>query len=621
MPPANARRSQSSVSDAPGRRASCSRTGPRRGDHSRSGSSWTTTSTCDGSPSARADERGDDPHPEDARRRGARGAASMRWVSGSPAAAARSAPTTSGRSSACTKSVNGRGSARMSPRSRNAVSSGLAASTRPSRVRTATPTGRGRRRVSREVGRRPGRRRSGSAEQACRRRARRASSSRAACSRRAPSATGRVPRTAGARSRRSWRPTASTSAARPRSRRVVGSAGQPPGSTSRPPTPARPAAEGLGAQHAGEPAQDRRQPVLHRRGGRRRCRPRAHRSASRLERAPDRPRRAGARPRGCRHTAAGSGGRHGRAVRSRRHLLVAARPRRALGSRQCPPRGRDRATTTGVTHSSVRSALQFRIRSAAGAAGLHPYEFPEADSRPVRCASSQLSRPVASASQVRGSASTTFGGVPRPWREAADALHGPERRHPDLDAAPRRRGGERGEALLHRGALHGPLRRRPAVEPGEHRGRRRPHVPDRVARHGSAPPPHTPASAGSRGAGAEVARQGGARRTLSRTAPAACPPTPSAARRAAAAGSRRRRARCRPSTRSARRAPRLRRRAPAAPPSPGTVTSTRAADSENSATNGSSAGQRVDHRARDRRSGRTRPAPAPARRRRGRARW
>ena len=42
--------------------------------------------------------------------------------------------------------------------------------------------------------------------------------------------------------------------------------------------------------------------------------------------------------------------------------------------------------------------------------------MPEAESLPLRSASAQLNRPVTSASQVRGSASTTFGGVPRPWR-------------------------------------------------------------------------------------------------------------------------------------------------------------------------------------------------------------
>ena len=132
-------RASPSVTDAPGRRASCSRTEPA-GDHSRSGSSWRTTTTCDGSPSGRrasaATIRTQTITPSGRTMR-----ASMRWVSGSPRSSRTQRSRTSGRSSAWTKSVNGRGSTRRSPRSRNSLSAGLAASTRPSSAMTATPTG------------------------------------------------------------------------------------------------------------------------------------------------------------------------------------------------------------------------------------------------------------------------------------------------------------------------------------------------------------------------------------------------------------------------------------------------------------------------------------------------
>ncbi len=49
-----------------------------------------------------------------------------------------------------------------------------------------------------------------------------------------------------------------------------------------------------------------------------------------------------------------------------------------------------------------------------------------------------VERPVASSSHVRGSVSTTLGGLPRVCRGTRDALHGNERRHPDLDAGARR---------------------------------------------------------------------------------------------------------------------------------------------------------------------------------------
>ena len=82
MPPAKARRSQSSVTDAPGRRESRSRTEPA-GDQSRSGSSWRTMTMCDGAPSgvrtSRATIRAQRMTPSGRTTR-----RSMRWVSGSP---------------------------------------------------------------------------------------------------------------------------------------------------------------------------------------------------------------------------------------------------------------------------------------------------------------------------------------------------------------------------------------------------------------------------------------------------------------------------------------------------------------------------------------------------------
>ncbi len=69
---------------------------------------------------------------------------------------------------------------------------------------------------------------------------------------------------------------------------------------------------------------------------------------------------------------------------------------------------------------------------------------------PAASASAHCRAPVASASQVTASVSTTFGGVPRVWVRALDALDRAERGHAHLDAAAR---GARAELL--EGEAHG----------------------------------------------------------------------------------------------------------------------------------------------------------------------
>ena len=102
---------------------------------------------------------------------------------------------------------------------------------------------------------------------------------------------------------------------------------------------------------------------------------------------------------------------------------------------------------------------------------------------PASRAWAQDSRPRASLTQVTGSVSTTFGGVPRVCRGPAKALDRGVRRHPDLHGAAGRVGGQQAEQVGDGGPEGLPLRLRVRLErlghregqgPAEHRGLSRP---------------------------------------------------------------------------------------------------------------------------------------------------
>ena len=137
-------------------------------------------------------------------------------------------------------------------------------------------------------------------------------------------------------------------------------------------------------------------------------------------------------------------------------------------ARRRSPTGPDtpkRASAEGRSGAPYRRVLRVAFSATAAAPRPHPPGCPRPTRRPVRTASAQLSRPVASASQVRASASTVFGGVPRVCRGPGTHCTAPNGGTRTSTLRPGARLGQRGQALLDRGPQHGPLRRRPAVQP------------------------------------------------------------------------------------------------------------------------------------------------------------
>ena len=204
---------------------------------------------------------------------------------------------------------------------------------------------------------------------------------------------------------------------------------------------------------------------------------------------------------------------------------------------------------------------------------------PTRASAPLATASAQSRRPVASASQVRGvglhDVRRRAPGVPRAWRRTGSAPNGGTRTSTLRPGAAR---GERGEALLDRGAQHRTVGGGPAVEPRLERRRGR----VRSSRRSDRP---TPGDVRDR----PVERRAPAS-SPRRTAPAGCPPRPRAAPSRSSSPTSAISSASPPVVPSrSTGTPAARARAATASASAGaTVTSTRPADSANSATNGSS---------------------------------
>ena len=114
---------------------------------------------------------------------------------------------------------------------------------------------------------------------------------------------------------------------------------------------------------------------------------------------------------------------------------------------------------------------------------------PDSCSAPLAAASATSSRPVASSSQVRGSVSTTLGGLPRRVLGSRNALHRNERWHAYLDAGARRDRGQRAGGQPHRLGELGAPRLGPAVVAQPVRDRR--HGGARLRRIGAATGGHT----------------------------------------------------------------------------------------------------------------------------------
>src|SRR5262249_25108612 len=96
-------------------------------------------------------------------------------------------------------------------------------------------------------------------------------------------------------------------------------------------------------------------------------------------------------------------------------------------------RGPDAKDAAGVPRRAIRGIQGVRkapgwlshptslIGQVGGRYAERPDRAPPAGPAPVRMASAQARRPVASLNQVSGSVSTTLGGVPRVWRGPATA--------------------------------------------------------------------------------------------------------------------------------------------------------------------------------------------------------
>src|SRR5690606_15368017 len=117
-------------------------------------------------------------------------------------------------------------------------------------------------------------------------------------------------------------------------------------------------------------------------------------------------------------------GRRGLGARGLRlgDLVARGRGRLLVGGRQIGCGLRFGARLGGVGAGGHWSNLS---RRTSGRQAVRSARLPEAETRAVASASSQVRSPLASSSQVAGSVSTTPGGVPRVWVGPASAWTAP----------------------------------------------------------------------------------------------------------------------------------------------------------------------------------------------------
>ena len=124
---------------------------------------------------------------------------------------------------------------------------------------------------------------------------------------------------------------------------------------------------------------------------------------------------------------------------------------------------RCRAFINDVGSSSATCPLVVTRATSGSQCPISAARAPESRKAPLDAASATSSRPVASNSHVRGSVSTTFGGLPRRWCGSRNALHRNERRHAYLDAGSWRSGRQCARGQPHRVAKLRPPGLRQAV--------------------------------------------------------------------------------------------------------------------------------------------------------------